>query len=269
MPVISKITRQKNNPERYNIYLDEKYAFAVDESTLIKFGLTKGKILEPFDIEEINYEDEIAKAFNRAIQYLSFQMRSEYEVKKKLLDAGFGESVVFEAIRKLEKIGLLNDETYSKALLETRKKTAKKGPRAIKQDLIKKGIDKETQKKVLDSFTYEEQVKIAMDLAEKTVRANNKKTPMQIKQKVQDVLLRKGYSYSVLNEILDQIHIEREDDEWQQMIELQGDKIWRKYSAKFSGSELYMKVKQAFYQKGFPIEAIEQFIEQKETENNE
>ncbi|SOC00112.1 regulatory protein [Ureibacillus xyleni] len=269
MPVISKITRQKNNPERYNIYLDEKYAFAVDESTLIKFGLTKGKLLEQFDIDEINYEDEIAKAFNRAIQYLSFQMRSEYEVKKKLLDAGFGESVVLEAIRKLEKIGLLNDETYSKALLETRKKTAKKGPRAIKQDLIKKGIDKETQKKVLDSFTYNEQLNIAMDLAEKTVRANSKKTPMQIKQKVQDVLLRKGYSYSVLNEILDQIHIEREDDEWQQMMDSQGEKIWRKYVTKFTGNELHMKVKQALYQKGFPIEIIEHFIEQKETENDE
>ena len=32
-------------------------------------------------------------------------MRSEYEVKKKLLDTGFGEAVVLEAIRKLEKLG--------------------------------------------------------------------------------------------------------------------------------------------------------------------
>lgn len=128
----------KNNPERYNIYLNENFAFAVDEATLIKFGLTKGKILDQFEIDEINYEDEISKAFNRALHYLSYQMRSEYEVKKKLLDADFGEAVILEAIRKLEKLGFLNDETYSKALLETKKKTAKKGPRAIKQDLIKR-----------------------------------------------------------------------------------------------------------------------------------
>lgn len=266
MQVISKISRQKNNDERYNIYLNEKYAFAVDESTLIKFGLTKGKILDEFEIGEITYEDEIAKAFNRALSFLSYQMRSEFEVKKKLLDTGFGESVVLEAIKKLEKLGFLDDETYSKALLETKKKTAKKGPRAIQQDLIKKGIDKETQEKVLDLFTSEEQLNIALQLAEKAVKANQKKTPIQIKQKIQDVLLRKGYSFSIINEVLDQTKLEREDDEWNDLIELQGEKIWKKYSSKFEGHELRMKTKQFLYQKGFPIEVIERFIEQKEIE---
>ena len=55
MKVITKIGRQKNNQERYNIYLNDEYAFAVDESTLIKFGLMKGKTLEQFDIDEIAY----------------------------------------------------------------------------------------------------------------------------------------------------------------------------------------------------------------------
>ena len=94
MKVITKIGRQKNNPERYNIYLDETYAFAVDEGTLIKFGLMKGKSLEQFDIDEIVYEDEIAKAFNKALNFLSYQMRSEQEVRKKLLSNEYGEAVV-------------------------------------------------------------------------------------------------------------------------------------------------------------------------------
>lgn len=263
MFVITKIGRQKNNPERYNIYLNEQYVFAVDESTLIKFGLTKGKMLEQFEIDDITYEDEIAKAFSKALHFLSFQMRSEYEVKTKLLDLQFGEAVVLEALRKLEKLGFLNDETYSKALLETKKKTAKKGPRAIQQDLRKKGIDKSLQEQVLNLYTNEEQMEIAMQLAEKEVRAGAKKTPAQIKQKVQDLLLRKGYSYSIVSEVLDQLQLEREDDDWQNLIEAQGEKIWRKYSVKFSGNELHMKVKQALYQKGFPIEIINRFIEEK------
>lgn len=263
MQVITKITRQKNNKERYNIYLNEEFAFSVDESTLIKFGLTKGKLLDSFEIDEIAYEDEIAKAFNRAVSYLSYQMRSEYEVKKKLLDAGFGESVVLEAIRKLEKLGFLNDETYSKALLETRKKTAKKGPMAIKQDLIKKGIDKKTLEKTLKTFTYEEQMQLAMQLAEKTVKMNSNKTPTQIKQKIQDVLIRKGYSFEIVNEILDQIQLEREDDEWYELITIQGEKIWNKYVRKYEDKQLELKVKQALYQKGFPLEIIERFIDEK------
>ena len=48
------------------------------------------------------YEDEIRKAFNRALHYLGFRMRSEFEVKQKLLEFGYGEAVVLEAIVKLE-----------------------------------------------------------------------------------------------------------------------------------------------------------------------
>ena len=141
-------------------------------------------------------------------------MRSEHEVKTKLLQAGHGEAVVQEAIHKLTKLGFLNDESYSKALLETRKRTAKKGPAAIRQDLMQKGIDKNLQQQVLSTFGHDEQLKIAMELAEKAVRSNQNKTPAQVKQKIQDVLLRKGYSYTVVTEILAQITLERQEDEW-------------------------------------------------------
>ncbi|MED3662817.1 recombination regulator RecX [Ureibacillus sp. FSL K6-8385] len=262
MQVITKITRQKNR-DRYNIYVNEKFAFSVDESILIKFGLTKGKILDSFEIDEIAYEDEISKAFNRALNYLSYQMRSEYEIKKKLLDAGFGESVALEAIQKLKRLGFLNDETYSKALLETKKRTAKKGPMAIKQDLLKKGIDQNILEKTLETYTFEEQLRLARQLAEKTVKMNPKKTPAQIKQKIRDLLLRKGYSFEIANEILDQIDLERDDDEWHDLISVQGEKVWNKYAGKYKDKQLELKVKQALYQKGFPLEIIERFIDEK------
>lgn len=264
MRVITKIARQKNNPERYNIYLNEEYAFPVDEAVLIQFGLTKGKILEPFEIEEIAYEDEIRKAFNVGLNYLSYQMRSEHEVKKKLLDKGFGEAVILEAIQKLRNYGFLDDATYSKALLETKKRTMKKGPRAIRQDLKKKGIEKKLQDDVLETFTYEEQLKLALELAEKTVRSEKVKTPTQVKQKIQDLLMRKGYSFLIVSDVLEQLTFERDDEEWTDLVEIQGEKVWKKYVTKYTNYELHMKVKQALYQKGFPIEVIERFIEEKE-----
>lgn len=269
LKTITKITRQKNNPERYNIYLNEEYAFAVDEGTLIKFALTKGKTLEPFEIDEIAYEDEIAKAFNKGLQFLSFQMRSEHEVKSKLLNAGHGEAVVMEAIRKLEKLGFLNDETYSKALLETKKRTLKKGPRAIRQDMQKKGINRKLQDQVLTSYSHAEQLELALSLAEKEVRAGSRKTPAQVKQKIQDLLMRKGYCYTIVSEVFEKIQLEREDSEWQYLIRVQGDKLWRKYALKFSGTELHLKIKQSLYQKGFPIEVIDAYLHEKEKELDE
>lgn len=264
--VITKITRQKRNQQRYNIYLNEEYAFSIDEAILIQYSLTKGKTIDDLTIDEIAFDDEIQRAFNRALSFLSYQMRSEYEVHQKLKKLEFGEAVIQEALQKLKKLGFLNDKSYSKALLETKKKTAKKGPRAIQKDLEKKGIDQKLQQQVLHSFSEKEQLEIALQLAEKAVRNEHRKTPSQMKQKIQEMLIRKGYSFTIIEQVLNEIEFSKEE-EWIEMIRKQGDKVWNKYASKYSDYELKMRVKQSLYQKGFPIDKIEMFIEQKEQYN--
>lgn len=265
--VITKISRQKRNQERYNIYLNEEYTFSVDEAILIQYGLIKGKTIDDLTVDEIAFDDEIQRAFNRALSFLSYQMRSEHEVHEKLKGLEFGEAVIQEALQKLKKLGFLNDESYSQALLETKKKTAKKGPRAIQKDLEKKGIDKKLQQQVLHSFSIDEQLQIAKELAEKAIRNEHRKTPSQMKQKIQELLLRKGYAFSIIEQVLDGVELSKDEDEWTEIIQQQGDKVWRKYARKYRDYDLRMRVKQALYQKGFPIEKIDLYIEQKEQGN--
>ncbi|WP_010308420.1 RecX family transcriptional regulator [Kurthia senegalensis] len=119
--VITKITRQKRHEDRYNIYVNEEYSFSVDETVLIQYGLTKGKVLDEWALGDIAFDEEVSRAFNRGLSYLSFQMRSEEEVRKKLTQAEFGEAVIQESIQKLKRFGFLNDEAFSKAFVETKK----------------------------------------------------------------------------------------------------------------------------------------------------
>lgn len=266
MPVITKIARQKNNNERYNLYLDEKYAFSLDEAVLIKYQLSKGKVIEEFTLDEIVFDDEVRKAFNKAINFLSYRMRSEHEVKQKLLQNEFGEAVILEAIRKLYEFGFLNDESFTKALVATQKKNSKKGPAAIRQELKKKGIEKDLQEEVLAAYSEEEQLAIARTITEKLINQNQQKTPRQVKQKVQDALQRKGYNFSIVSQAIASFDLEKEQEEWEEIISAQGDKIWRKYVSKYTGYDLKNKVKTALYQKGFPSEQIDLFIEKKELE---
>lgn len=269
MPVITKIARQKNNNERYNLYLDEKYAFSLDEAVLIKYQLSKGKVIEAFTLDEIVFDDEVRKAYNKGINFLSYRMRSEHEVKQKLLQNEFGEAVILEAIRKLYEYGFLNDESFTKALVETQKKNNKKGPTAIRQELKKKGIEKDLQEKVLGNYSEEEQVGIARTLAEKIVNQSQDKTPRQIKQKVQDTLQRKGYNFTIISQALSTFELEKNVDEWIDIIAKQGDKIWRKHASKYKGNDLRRRIKTALYQKGFPAEQIDLYIEKKELEEQD
>lgn len=263
MPVITKITQQKKNGERYNIFLDDQYAYSVHESVLVKFGLTKGKVLDAWTIDDMVYADEVSRAFNRALHYLSFQMRSESEVKQKLQEAGYGNAVITEAIVKLKELNFLDDMAFSEALLRTKKNTSAQGPKAIQQALQKKGIDSETQQQVLATYKREEQLELATKLAKKAAAANSKIPPAQVKQKIQNALLRKGYSFDITQEAIAAIDFNIEEDEWVAIVETTGEKAWRRYASKYEGYDLIQRVKQSMYRKGIPFEQIERFIEKK------
>ena len=51
---------------------------------LVKFDLRKGKELDELDIIEIQYGDDVKKGFKKALDYLSYRMRSTKEVKDHL-----------------------------------------------------------------------------------------------------------------------------------------------------------------------------------------
>ena len=84
-----------------------------------------------------------------------------------------------------------------------------------------------------------------------------------LKQKIEQNLLRKGFSGEMIQMAMNEVTIEKdEDQEWHAMIE-QGMKAHRKFQ-KYSGYEYEQKMKQTLYRKGFSIELIDRFINEYE-----
>jgi regulatory protein len=135
--------------------------------------------------------------------------------------------------------------------------------------LRKKGIGKELQEKVLNSYSEQEQLEIATKLAEKAANSNRSIAPAQLKQKIQNALLGKGYSFDIIKQALNSIDFDREDDEWAKITQTIGEKAWRRYSTKYSGRDRKNRVKQSMYQKGIPFDRIDSFIEKKENEDGD
>ncbi len=62
MPKVSSITPQVGNPHRFNIYLDDKFAFGADEDLVVNFRLIPGKVIAEADLEQILFEAQIDTA---------------------------------------------------------------------------------------------------------------------------------------------------------------------------------------------------------------
>ncbi|MCM3726389.1 recombination regulator RecX [Neobacillus cucumis] len=270
MAIITKITAQQKNPDRFNVFMDygkgkgEEFAFSVDSDVLIKFKLKKGMELDDFSFLEIQFQDDIRKAYSLAINYLARRMRAEKEIVDYLVQKEVDEPIIKEVIHKLTTQHYINDQDYAVAYVRTQANTTDKGPNVIKKDLKEKGVADGILIQALEEFTLEQQMEKAIKISEKFYQKNAKVSLKVQQQKLEQLLLRKGYSYEVINFALNEIEVPKQDeDEEMEAVRFQGEKVHRKYSH-LEGFEYQQKIKQALYRKGFTMDLIERFIAEKD-----
>ncbi|CAH2715657.1 Regulatory protein RecX [Neobacillus rhizosphaerae] len=267
MAIITKITTQQKNQDRLNVFIDygkgEEFAFSIDSDILIKFQLKKGMELDDFSTMEIQYQDDIRKAYNLAINYLARRMRSEKEISDYLNQKEVDEPVINEVLHKLTAQRYINDGEYALAYVRTQVNTTDKGPNLIKLELKEKGISEVIRLQALEEFPLELQIEKASKVTEKFFQKGSKESLKIQKQKLEQLLQRKGFSFEVIHIALNETEVDKEDDEEMEAIRYQGEKAQRKFS-QLTGFEYQQKMKQTLYRKGFSMELIERFLADKE-----
>ena len=265
LAIITKITAQIKRKDRYNIFLDEgkgeKYAFSVDEEVLLRFDLKKGKELDEFDLADIQTHDEIQKAFTQALNYLSHRMRSESEIRQYLKKKEVEDPVIQEAVHKLYHDKYLDDLEFARAFVQTAINGGSKGPVIVQQELREKGVEARLIEQALEEYTFDMQAENAAKIAAKTIKKEKNISERALKQKLDQVLARKGFSRDAITAALDETVIEKDtEEEWDSLV-FQAEKIKRRYRG-LEPFEYQHKMKQALFRKGFSIEIIDRFLEE-------
>lgn len=263
MPIITKITTQKKRTDRYNIFLDEKYAFSVDEEVLLKFQLKKGKEIDSLLLSQIQFQDEIQKCFTAALGYLSYRMRSEAEVRLFLKKKNMEEPIMNEAIHKLYLYNYLNDLDFAKAYVRTHVNGGNKGPITLKLELKEKGISGNLIQQALLEYPFDVQVEHAKHLAAKSIKKEKNISERALKLKLEQMLSRKGFTRDSLVIALEDVKIEKDDEEEWDSLCFHAEKVVRRYRA-YEGFQFQQKVKQALFRKGFPLELIDRYLSEME-----
>ncbi|MFB1052137.1 recombination regulator RecX [Paraliobacillus sp. JSM ZJ581] len=265
MQKISRITIQKKNKHRYNIFLDqhgnESYGFSVEEDTLIAEHLRKGMKIDQATIDTLIKKDNLHKGYSLSLQYLSYRMRSVKEMYDYLVKKELDETQIQVIIERLKKEKWLDDQLFAVAFVRTKIQTTSKGPLLIKKELIEKGVSSQVAEIGLTYYSFEQQVEKASKLITKKQNRNNKASFRQQLNKIKQSLVQKGFTQEAINKVTGQIsHNKDEEQEWEAVV-YQGEKALKKMQRKWSGFELQHKVKASLYQKGFSFEVIEKFID--------
>lgn len=258
MKKITKIEAQKRKG-RYNVYLDNQYAFPVAESVLIKYRLMKGMEIDSQLEAQITTDDQIAKAYSRMLDYLSRQLRTEYEVVTKLQSIETPEEYIEPVLQKLRQNRLLNDKNYAASYVRTVMNTELKGPNVIRQKLRQKHIGEIDIDEALTQFTKDRQVTNATKLAKRLFKRYHRQPERRQEEKARRGLMTNGYGSDIFNLVREVVEPEDDPEQEAELLNREGQKVWHKYR-KYDGFKRRMKIQQTLYRKGFGLDDVENWV---------
>lgn len=257
---ITSIQTQKQKG-RYNIFLDGEYAFPVDENILIKYLLRKGIELTDQTIDQIKKEDLYFKAYGRALNYLSYKMRSEHEIRTDLIDKNYSEQAD-EVIERLKDQAYVDDLAYAKSYFRTQALVNYKGPKNIEHELTEKKISPNNILQAAEEYPTDQQIDNALHLIRKKVKSIKGKSQKETMNKIKLFLVQKGYPVSIVDQALALYDFHMDQEIEYKNLHQQGCKALKRYQRKYEGYELVQRLKAFLFNKGFQSDLIIQFIEE-------
>lgn len=204
---VTKIETQKRNKEKVNIYVDNKYLFSLTLNGLLASHLKEGSEITDSQIEELKIEDEPKLAFQHALNIISYSMKTEFELVKKLREKEFSEPAIEQAVQKLKGYKYIDDDIYVTMYIKTKAIPNNWGEQKIISKLLQKGVDINLIKqKIEELYSYDEKKNAITKVAEKYVE----KLPidediLKKKQKLYRYLAGKGYSYELISSTVSSI----------------------------------------------------------------
>ncbi|MCB2289583.1 recombination regulator RecX [Clostridium sp. CS001] len=211
--IITKIEAQKKNKDRVNIYINNEFAFACGAEFIYIHSITKGKSMEKSDLEDIICEDNYLKGKNCALHFLERSFKSYKQVVDKLTEKEFDIKTIDRVMEFLKQYDFIDDKRFVELFIK--EKIRSSGKNKIKFALLKKGLSEELIKEELNEVTNEQQLEIAMKLAEKKIGilSKSEKDIKKLYKKTSDYLVRNGYDFALVSEVLGKITKDMDGEE--------------------------------------------------------
>ena len=242
---ILKFTKKKDG--MYSLLLENDDLIVVHEDLILKHGLLLHKEIDEDQIEKIEEENLNYTAKGVALKYITVRFRSEKEVKEYLSKKGVNKEIIDFTIESLKKEGYINDDNFSKMFIHDKINLSMDGPYKVRKELENLGINESIINNNIEIYTKDIEIEKINKIIDKQIKTNHNKSNYILKNKILNYLKNNGYDSSLSISIIEKKSLGNEKD----IAKVEYEKLYKKLSKKYSGSELEYKIKQKMYQKGF------------------
>lgn len=188
---------------RYKVYIEDRPAFVLYRGELNRLGIREGEEITEGNLREIQEEILPLRAKKRAMNLLQKREYTTAALREKLRDGEYPEACVEEAVAYVESYGYVDDLRYARDFIVYN--LDRKSRTRIEQDLMRKGIQKDSVRAVFEELeeegTRQDEASMIRTLLDKK-KYDAKNADVQEKQRMYAFLYRKGFHADAINRAL-------------------------------------------------------------------
>jgi regulatory protein len=194
---ITDIKQQEKRKDRYSIFIDGKYSFALSEAELLSAGLKVNQELSKQELAKLRDRAVIDKGIYRVLELVSRRPRSRWEIEDYLKRKKYNQEEIAKITIAVDEKGYINDEDFARRWVENRRLLKPMSTRKLQLELKQKRVDEQIIQKVLDSDEADEK-EVLRELIDKKRRQSRYRD----EQKLIAYLARQGFNYTDIKDAL-------------------------------------------------------------------
>lgn len=182
------------------LYLDGEPGPKIDTEVFLLSRLRPGDCLTEEELQGLVERSDARRAREKALYLLEHRAHSKRELVEKIARTAASQEAAQAAADRLEEIGLVDDGAYAESYARELFVRKKFGARRVRQELARKGIDREIIDQMLAQ--YEDQ-----DVGENIAQVLERRYPLwgedeKTRRRAVAALQRLGYSYEQIRAVM-------------------------------------------------------------------
>ena len=203
---ITNLSTQQRDPNRINVFVDDKYRFSLDVSQVVSLGVKIGREYDEQELAELEQESQFGKLYGRALEYCLMRPHSAREVRDYLWRKtratryrskktgelkerpGVSQALVDRVYKRLVEKAYIDDEKFTRYWVENRNQTKGMSRRKLEAELRAKGVANDIiERNLRDSLRND------TDELQNIIAKKRRRYPDE--QKFMQYLARQGFSF--------------------------------------------------------------------------
>ena len=199
---VVKIKRSTKYSDRIIITFENKNILRVPENVFVLDPIKIGDLISSYDIKKYDEKMRLQEARDSAYRLLSYRMRSEGEMRKRLKDKSFLKDEIDTTVSYLKKQNYLNDLEFARTFSQEKIRLKMIGPSLLRAELFKYHIKTILIDEVIDEvYKHNDIYSLITKHLEKKKAVKGKLLENKQKKKLSDYLIRKGFTWGQINEV--------------------------------------------------------------------